>query len=100
MGRSNETALRTASLLNRQNAAGWEDHALVLDVPDDATELLLFAGLTGKGEISVDKVTVQAAGTDAPLTWTERIDNTGNFGALTRTPLVPPSPGPVRHDES
>lgn len=99
MGRGNETALRTASLLNRQNGTGWERHVLVLDAPDDATDLLLFAGLTGRGEIEVSDITVQAADRNTPLTWTERIDNTGNFGELTKRPLVPPSPGPVRPDE-
>ena len=47
----------------------------MLDVPDNADRLLVYAGLTGRGNIWVDSLTLQAAGKDEAGQLGERIDS-------------------------
>ena len=98
IGKSNNTAIRTVSRVNRPRDAAWQVQTLVLDVPDNADKLLVYAGFTGVGTIWVDGLALQAAEKDVPVSWSERIDSNivpQNYPV----PQVRPSPGPVRNDE-
>lgn len=46
----------------------WEKHMFVLDVPDNATNLVLNVGLTGAGTVWIDNVTLEAVDADVPVT--------------------------------
>lgn len=59
------------TLAPQRNAPGsgeWQSRNFVLDVPANATDLTLTVGLTGKGRIWIDTVTLEPAGADMALT--------------------------------
>jgi hypothetical protein len=61
-------ALRTALQGNAPAETGWRTHQIVLQVPDNATYLFLYAGFTGAGEFWLDGLTLDLAPADAPAT--------------------------------
>ena len=105
INRSNFTAIRTASAMNTNRNGTWKAHNFVLDVPDDATDLILIAGLTGSGRIWLDGFSMQAADRDAPLSWSERLAPQTHTSWDNPIGYLPPvgdpqaEPGPVRADE-
>ena len=99
IGKSNRSAVRSGTLMNRP-ASGWQTHSFVLDVPVNATAFSVHAGLTGKGTIWLDDVSLRAADRDMPVSWSERVDNSyGGGSELYPMPMILPGPGPVRPDE-
>lgn len=99
VNRSDGPASRTLAQRNAVGTSFWETHSFVVDVPQDATTLFLYAGLTGNGAVWVDDVALDAVGADVALTPTERVaafGTTGCFGTCWADDLpgggyVPPS---------
>lgn len=60
-------AIRTVAQGNAPNESGWRSHALVMEVPDNASYLFVYAGFTGGGEFWLDGLKVDTAPADAPL---------------------------------
>ena len=52
---------------------GWRRYEVVLDVPEAADQVYYGALLEGTGRIWVDEVTLEAVGTDVPVTGTSRL---------------------------
>jgi hypothetical protein len=81
---------------NAPASGAWQARQFVLDVPSDATDLVLQVGLIGKGSVWVDNLTLAAAG-DVPVTASRRLnrytDNLGNPNVPNPT-NIPPELGP------
>ena len=86
--------------MNRAGGA-WQSHTFVLDVPDNATALIVDAGLTGNGTVWLDGGTLQAADRALAVSWSERISGAqaGAPHVLNGKGEVFPTPGPGRPDE-
>lgn len=95
--------IRTFAQRNAAGASAWEAHQFVLDVPDRASDLAIDVGLTGKGTVWLDGITLEAVSKAVPVS---RRSNKGaelGIGLLvtgskpifmTDYPLPPPVPGP------
>lgn len=82
VNRSDGPAARTAVQRNSEGTSFWETHRFVMDVPEDATSLFLYAGFTGTGAVWVDDIALAAVDGDVPLTPTERIATMSSPGCL------------------
>jgi hypothetical protein len=66
----NQSSGDGARTLAQRNASGshdWETHQFVLDVPEGGNHLYVYVGMTGKGRILADGLTLEAVGRDAAL---------------------------------
>jgi hypothetical protein len=82
VNRSDGPAIRTVAQRNSEGTSFWETHRFVMDVPDNATSLFLYAGLTGKGTVWVDDITLDAVDTGVALTPTERVATFSTIGCF------------------
>lgn len=62
LNKGNEIALRTSAQWNMAGSHAWQTHAFVLDVPADASSLVLDVGLSGSGAVLLDEPKLEAAG--------------------------------------
>jgi hypothetical protein len=72
--KSNEVVIGTNQQSNKRGNPDWQAHQFVLNIPDNATELVIRAGLTGEGTAWLDSVKLEAVGPDVRLTESWRWD--------------------------
>lgn len=72
LNKGNEIALRTSAQWNMAGSHAWQTHAFVLDVPADASSLVLDVGLSGSGAVLLDEPKLEAAGPALSTTRTAR----------------------------
>jgi hypothetical protein len=98
VNRRNGDALRTDVANNIRNNNDWRTHTFVLQVPDDASYLFVYAGFTGNGEFWLEGLRLEAAAADAPLTGFERLPAPGPLrtyeDSLPIMPFFQPNPDP------
>jgi hypothetical protein len=70
---TNGGAWRTTPQYQYDQSQEWQDRQFVLQVPDDAKDLVLFAGLVGDGAVWLDDLTLKAASADVPATKSRRL---------------------------
>lgn len=77
----------------------WRLQTFVLDVPDDASELVLDVSMRDKGMVWLDELKLQAVGTDVPLSNSARVASRGGDwsgiyggGAVANTDNLAPDP--------
>ena len=67
VNQSDGDGARTLAQRNAPGSHDWETHQFVLDVPEDGNHLYVYAGMTGKGAILADGLTLEAVSGDAAL---------------------------------
>ncbi|MBV9548689.1 MAG: hypothetical protein JO256_03335 [Alphaproteobacteria bacterium] len=77
-------AMETVSQSNARGDQAWHLHQFVLDIPKDATGLLVAVGFTGKGKVWMDDLKLAAVGPDIALTPAKPLHDEGgcNVDAL------------------
>jgi hypothetical protein len=73
INRLDGAALYTGFKGNAPRDNSWRTHRIVLQVPDNASYLFVYAGFTGAGEFWLEGLTLEAAAPDAVLTETSHL---------------------------
>jgi len=87
--REHGSVLRTSVQINSRRVKGWLRHSFVLDVPMDARDLVVVAGLAGEGTAWLDDFQLDPAPEDARITRTARVDPTLASGCDDRPECQP-----------
>lgn len=67
VNRARGDGARTLAQRNAPGSGGWETHQFVMDVPGDGNHLYVYAGMTGKGGMLVEGLTLEAVDRGVPL---------------------------------
>jgi hypothetical protein len=111
ISKANGAGIRTQAESNSFGNAAWQTHVFVLDVPDNATALVLQVDLNGDGAGWVDEVTLGAVGGNVALSPASLVlpagqmtcglsgigigVGTGGFNDCSRADPAPPLPPPA-----
>jgi len=68
VNRTDGPATRTAAQINESGDDVWQTQEVVMDVPANARDLFLYAGLVGTGTVWIGKPVLEAVGNDVALT--------------------------------
>lgn len=95
----NDTALRGTAQRNAPGAA-WQTRQFILDVPDNATDLVVMAGLTGRGRIWLDDLRLLPVGDAGALSPVRRVEAETRTGCIRVTGPVAAMPGSSHSGDS
>lgn len=91
--KANDIVLRGTAQRNAPGTA-WQTRQFILDVPADATDLIVMAGLTGQGKVWLDGLRLLPVGDAGSLSPVRRVEAERREGCIRVTGPVAAMPGP------